>query len=280
MNFRSYVYAYCVLSLLALVLPTASTLRAQEPASFVVDARGYEIESVSDRVRLTLNERSLLNWTNPARQQERGAIYVWENEGRPLAIGSLFTYEYAGNVYAKHEFHSLSTGPLRSMFDGKLAWTPKSGGIEWRAFKDSPNVGTTHTARLLQMRKLTRQFRGELVSPTGEKTELQLLSRPLLEYSSPKLGIVEGAIFSFAVATDPEVLLVVEAFDSENNGTRQTSYRHAFARFHFWQVTVYDGEESIWDVPLDDTHANNPIGDKKNIEKPYNSYQPRSGPEK
>ena len=279
MKHRSYVYSFCVFGLLALTLPDASTLLGQEPELFVVDARKYVIESVSDRAKLTLNERSLLNWTNPARQQERGAIYVWEIEGRPLAIGSLFTYEYAGNVFAKHEFHSLSTGPLRSMFDGKLAWTPKSAGIEWRDFKDSPTVGTTRTARLLQMRKLARQFRGELVSPTGEKTELRLLSRPLLEYSSPKLGIVEGAIFSFAVATDPEVLLLVEAFDSETNGTRHTGYRHAFARFHYWQVAVYDGEKMIWDAPLDDTHATNPLGDKKNIEKPYNSYQPRSGPE-
>ena len=103
MKHRSYVYSFCVFGLLALTLPDASTLLGQEPELFVVDARKYVIESVSDRAKLTLNERSLLNWTNPARQQERGAIYVWEIEGRPLAIGSLFTYEYAGNVFVNYD---------------------------------------------------------------------------------------------------------------------------------------------------------------------------------
>ena len=192
-----------------------------------------------------------------------------------MAIGSLFTYEYNEKVYAKHEFHSFAAGPLRSTFDGTLAWTPKGAGVEWRPFNDSPPPGTTHTARLLQMRQLARPFRAELVSPKEDRTELRLISRPLIEYSSPKNGVIDGAIFSFAVATDPEVLLLIEAFEETLNGTKRTGFRHAFALFHYWNVAVYDGDKKVWDAPLDTTHESNPIGDKKNIEKSYNSYHPK-----
>lgn len=264
-----------ILCFFAFVVAVAISATAQEPAPFIEDARKYVIESVKEKGTLKLNEKSLMNWTNPARQQERGAIYVWSLDERPLAIGSLFTYEYNDKVYTKHEFQSLSTGPLRSSFDGKLAWTPKAAGIEWRDFVDAPKPGTTHTARLLQMRQLARPFRGELVSPKEDKTELRLISRPLIEYSSPKDGVIDGAIFSFAVATDPEVLLVIEAFESNVNGVSRSGFRHAFARFHYWNVSVYDGDKKVWDAPLDTTHENNPIGDKKNIEKTYNSYHPK-----
>lgn len=247
---------------------------ANEPPPFIAEAKKYVIES-ADKVKLTLNEKSLLNWTNPARQQERGAVYVWTIDERPAAIGSLFSYEYDSKVYDKHEFHSLASGPLRSTFAGTLAWTPKSAGVEWRPFADSPQPGTTHTARLLQMRQLARPFRAELFSPKDEKTELRLISRPLFEYSSPKSGVIDGAIFSFAVATDPEVLLLVEAFEENLNGTKRAGFRHAFARFHYWNVAVYEGDKKIWNAPLDETHATNEIGNTKNIDKIYNSYHPK-----
>ena len=65
-----------------------------EQSKFLDEAKKYIIESPSDRAKLVLNEKSLLNWTNPVRQQERGAVYVWSLDERPYAIGSLFTYEY------------------------------------------------------------------------------------------------------------------------------------------------------------------------------------------
>lgn len=106
--------------------------------------------------------------------------------------------------------------------------------------KDSPEPETTHTARLLQMRQLARPFRAELTSPANERTELRLVSRPLFEYSSPKQKVLDGSLFSFAVATDPEVLLLllVEAFEEGLNGTKHAGYRYAFARFHYWNVAV------------------------------------------
>lgn len=248
--------------------------------AFLEDARKYVIESTKDKAKLKLNEKSLLNWTNPTRQQERGAIYVWTHEDRPLAIGSLFTYEYNNKVYQKHEFHSLSTGALNATFDGTTAWTPKEAGIKWQDFADSPQPKETHGNRSLQMRQLARPFRAELINPKGEKNELRLAPRPLLEYASPKAGVIDGAIFSFVVATDPEVLLLIEAFDEMRDAKRVTGFRYAFARFHYWDVAAYDGDRKVWEATLDLAHEQNNLGDQKNINKVYNSFHPRRGTEK
>lgn len=141
--------------------------------------------------------------------------------------------------------------------------------------KDSPEPETTHTARLLQMRQLARLFRAELTSPANERTELRLVSRPLFEYSSPKQKVLDGALFSFAVATDPEVLLLVEAFEEGLNGTKHPGYRYALARFHYWNVAVFEGDKKVWEAPLDKSHETNAIGNPENIGKIYNSYHPQ-----
>lgn len=276
----------CMAVLLLLAMFVAMDVSAEDAISgkvladksdltaFQEDARKYVIESPKDRTTLSLNEKSLLNWTNPERQQERGAVYVWTIDERPLVIGSFFTYVYNDKVYLKHEFHSLSTKPLKSSYGGKLAWTPQTAGIQWVTAKAVAEPAQTHTARALQIRELSRRFRAELHSPMNERTELRLVSRPLLEYSSPKQHVIDGAIFSYAVATDPEVLLLVEAYEEITNGTTSTGYRYAFARFHYWNVVVFEGENKVWEAPLDHSHATNSIGKAENIGKVYNSYHP------
>src|SRR5262245_22071788 len=93
-----------------------------DTAPFLAEAKKYAFEADKDHAVLKLNEKSLLNWTNPVRLQERGAIYVWTLAERPMAIGSFFTYELDSKAYMKHEFHSLAPGPLTAKYDGTLAW--------------------------------------------------------------------------------------------------------------------------------------------------------------
>ncbi|HUQ69293.1 MAG TPA: hypothetical protein VM165_07220 [Planctomycetaceae bacterium] len=254
-----------------------SEAAADKTPAFLDDARRYVIETLPGHTKLALREQSLLNWTNPVWQQERGAMYVWLNGQRPAAIGSLFTYEYNDTVYSKHELHSLATQPLNATFEGKPAWTPDRPGIVWTDVPDAPPPANAHVGRSLQMRQLARSFRAELIDPKGEKNELRLSPRPLYEYAAPEAGVVDGAILSFVVATDPEVLLLMEAYDESRNGKQTTGYRYALARFHYWQLKVSRGEQLVWEVALDKAHEQNNLGDRENMSKVYNSFHPRRG---
>lgn len=272
-----------IVSCAALVLSLCGTLAAQTPPEsappdFLEDARKYVIQTVPQGVRLELNEQSLLNWTNPLRQQERGATFVWMHQHRPYAIATFFTYVYNEKVNVKHEFQSLAPVSLRATFDGVLAWTPKGPGVVWKELTDAPAPAATRVGRLLQMRQLAREFQAELTSPKNERTQLRLAPRPLLEFSSPETGVADGVILSFVLATDPEALMMMEAYDQTINQRHESGFRYAFARFHYWDVAAFRGDEKVWQAPLDKAHENNEIGDPKNISKIYNSFHPYRGP--
>ena len=79
-----------------------------------------------------------------------------------------------------------------------------------------------------------------------------------------------GAIFSYLVATDPEAILLVEAFNE--NG--KTGFRYAFARFHFWRLAATLGDKTVWDVEHDDSMVNNEFATPKTMKKVYNSFLP------
>jgi hypothetical protein len=120
------------------------------------------------------------------------------------------------------------------------------------------------------MRQLARPFRVKLVDPKDKVTELRLAPRPLFDYSAPRAGVTDGAIFSYLVATDPEAILLVEAFDEAG----KTGFRYAFARFHFWRLTATLDDRTVWDAEPDLAMIGNPFGNPATIKRVYNSFVP------
>ena len=110
----------------------------------------------------------------------------------------------------------------------------------------------------------------ELFDPKEDATELRLAPSPLYSYSAPGGGVTAGAVFSFVVATDPEAILLVEAFDEKG----KTGFRYAFARFHFWRLTAKLDDKTVWAVELDRSMINNKIAAPATMKKVYNSYLP------
>jgi hypothetical protein len=82
--------------------------------------------------------------------------------------------------------------------------------------------------------------------------------------------VTDGAIFSYVVATDPEAILLVEAFDEKG----KTGFRYAFARFHFWRLTATVSDKAVWDAEYDPSMINNPFAGPATMKKVYNSFVP------
>lgn len=267
----------CGLCIIAFFAAGSLLCGEEFPVDFAADAKKYVIQFLPSRAPVVLNEKSLLNWTNPVRQKEKGETFVWLFKNRPYAIATFFTYFYDEKTFLKHEFHSLAPGPLQATFDGKLAWAPKEAGVTWKDVAAAPTPVGNRVGRILQMRQLAREFRAELTSPDKERTELRLAPRPLLEYSSPESGVLDGVILSYVVATDPEVLLLMEAYEEDRGGKKAQGFRYAFARFHYWDVAAYRGDEKVWQATLDKSHETNTLGDRENMSKIYNSFHPHPG---
>lgn len=241
-----------------------------ELVELLAAARKYELRTTKPNAPLKLREPPVLNFTNPERNQERGSVLVWLQDGRPAVIGQFFCFNSRDQRVTKHAFHSLVSMPLEAKIDDVVAWSPQDAGIEWKPFANAPPVGPNRTNRLLQMRQLARQFRVTLMESEKSSTELRLAPRPLFEYSAPNAGATDGVILSFVVATDPEAILLIEAFDEKG----QTGFRYAFARFHFRRLTASLDDQTVWDVEYDASMMRNSRGNPATIKKVYNSFYP------
>lgn len=245
-----------------------------EYARFRKAAEEYRVTAGGGRSAVQLEPDSLLQWTNPVRSQERGAVFIWTDEGRPAVIGSLFTYQHDGRVWDKAEFQSLADTPLQMTRDGKTVWTPQPV-LEWLTPDRIPAPAASPRQRLVQMRQIARGYRVRLFDPKEDATELRVLTQPLFRYSAPAAGVVDGAIFSYAVATDPEALLIVEAAGD----AASPEWRCAFARFHYWKLQAEgSGGEIVWTVDLDLSQETHVIGDESQFRKSYSSFRPTTEP--
>jgi hypothetical protein len=140
-----------------------------------------------------------------------------------------------------HEWHSLATDEnVSAIRDGKKLWSPGEPGITWEPLAGAPLPADQRAARLLQMRSLARRF-SVAIQVEGE-SDLRLMAQPLYRYPENVAGALDGAIFSFAMTTDPELLVLLE--DREIAG--QPTWQVAFARFGNKAMTVKDGDKVVW----------------------------------
>ena len=223
-----------------------TTSRADEANQrTVVAAKRYEISlSDNDPANLELRPKSLLRWSNPIAGELYGNVFVWTHDGRPAVIGSLLQW-YSPHTHASHEFHSLSTNPLRVKRDGRLVWNCQ----QTLPMKSLPlKIPASATTRILntRMRALAGRFSVEKEDREAKKRQLRMLPQPLMRYANEENGLLAGGLFVFVQGTDPEVILVLEAHRDRG----KVVWKHAFARMNSVKfVAEFDGDP-IWSVEI------------------------------
>jgi len=194
---------------------------------------------------LTMLGTPLLSYTNPVRTNDQhGAVFLWTEAGRPAVIGSIWsaTNRQDRTVrFVTHEWHSLATdGQVRATRADQPLWACDEPGIRWEAVSGEPAPTISRPARLVQMRAIARRYTASI--QTEEESDLRLMAQPLFRYGEEVPGVVDGAIFAFAMTTDPELLLMVE--DRMAGG--KPAWHVTFARFGNKGMTVKEGERVVW----------------------------------
>ena len=141
-----------------------------------------------------LLKKPIYIWTNPTRAgTQNGAVYVWLENGRPAAIGSVFSHPEKQKRMICHEFHALSTNrlyPVRGPED--QTWEPQAS-VTPVLLPDAPAPDNSPSKRLLQMRSLTREFTAHSIDYMQERWELRLLPQPMYRYEKPGGEVLDGA---------------------------------------------------------------------------------------
>lgn len=186
-----------------------------------------------------LRREPVLVWSNPL-DSVHGAVFCWLCQGRPAVIASIYK-NFSDQPKFSAEFQSLHDGAVTARRDGKVVWNPKLAGVNYRTLAGVSAV-TTKTLRNIQMRQVARRF-SVTVRMWDDKQErkLRLLPQPLMSFESKDRGTM-GGVFAFVVATDPDLLLILETSTEAD----QPGWRYALARLSINETTVRLDDQPVW----------------------------------
>src|SRR5262249_16936974 len=169
----------------------------------------------------------VMKYTDVPRQIEMATLWVWQDDGRPVALGKVEVYQRRDGPKWLYCFASASTGLVDSKWPDGRRFEARKPGIEWTKL-DGPAPQETAAGRLRQMKELFQRFsataRDDVLKTSDE---LRPLARPLHEYSSPKQGVVQGILCGFtANGTNPDVLISLEAVGKAEDKKPPQSWRY------------------------------------------------------
>ena len=221
------------------------------------DAADYRMNLDAEFTRQAeLYKDAVYLWTNPTRSGgQTGAVFVWTDNGRPAAVGTIFSHPENGRRVLCHEFHALARETIYPRRPGLgetflPRWRPEAG-VPTEPLKDAPTPATSERALVLQARAIARSFSADSEDEHGETWQLRLLPQPLLTWGHSDDGVLGGALFAFVTSagTDPEVMLLLEARASTDAADAAHSGPHwefAGARFSDLDLHLRRNEEVVW----------------------------------
>jgi len=125
------------------------------------------------------------------------------------------------------------------------------------------------------MKALVRDFSAKMVDEAGQQSDLRLIPQPLIRYQPQDQPTIDGALFSFSLGTDPEVILLLEA--RIDKGT--SSWQYACARYHYIDLKAYYKDKEVWhaaELPHEISLLD--IGDPKFQDSVYTTYHTKTTP--
>lgn len=187
----------------------------------------------------------VFRWTQPVRGGDDGALFVWLDHGRAVAVGTIFAWPQAdGMRVVQHEFHSFAKGPITAIWRDGSVWSPAKG-VERTPVPKAATPSSEAPQRLRQMKTIAADFSGNSTAPDGGRWELRLLSNPLYRYALEDTNeVLDGALFTLTQGTDPEVLLLIEAV-REGDGWR---WVYCCGRFSDYRLSVRFENKEVWSV--------------------------------
>ena len=192
----------------------------------------------------------VFRYDDPARGFEDGTIWAFGDKGRPLALMKVEFHQEAPHPSAVvYGVASLASETITVKGEDGWRWASTKPGLAMTAIPDAPVPADSETRRLIQMRALTRRFAAaEDDGPVFGKLTLRLLPKPLCRYEEQASGIQDGAIFSLANGTNPDILIAIEATRPAGT-TGAGAYRYGIARIGGSTLSVTLDGRTVWTQP-------------------------------
>jgi len=192
-------------------------------------------------------EKPLLYYGDPTRENDRGSVWAWGDKGRPVAVAELYQNVDARDRWV-YVLCNTSGGKLRASRNGAAWWRENESASELKDIPGAPAAAGDAAGRQRQLKALAPKFTGhEFWDPNNSRFELRRLDRPLHTYRDEDAGVLDGALYTLANGTNPEILLFVEARagkDGAKSAWQFATGRLAHAELHL----LFDAKE-VFEAP-------------------------------
>ncbi|WP_139228232.1 hypothetical protein [Planctomicrobium piriforme] len=170
-------------------------------------------------VPAVLRAEPLMKYGDETRNIKESTLWAWMDGEQPVAFQKIEVNAWGGTENPSWTFciASLSDQPLR------ISWTFRPQPFLTEPLKFVPletkdALSQTDALLQLQLRSLMRGF--AVIEGTGKNIlETRLLPQPMLQISDSERG-VRGAVFGFAVGTNPDVHLVMRSVSQSGESPR------------------------------------------------------------
>jgi hypothetical protein len=209
----------------------------------------FEMKGVG-KMDVKLIERPLLKWHNPVREGEtQGDFFVWTVAERPVVVGTIFSYisPLTGkNRVVAVELHALIKESIRFRIKAHNGTLNGSGLNQFDYVVDDSEVATSAVKRLQQMRTWAKECEAFTVAD-GQDQPLRLLTQPLLLIGEDEKTAQENtsALFGLVTGTDPEVLILIQASETDDDG--KSKWVITPARFTDLPFKIQSKGQLVWE---------------------------------
>jgi hypothetical protein len=192
-------------------------------------------------------EKPLLHYTDADRGIFDGTLWAYGREGRPVAVLEMYCGREE-NPRFRHATTATCDRLVKLVGAPGIDWAPAKSAVSWGELKSDAPPAADPAARLRQIKSLAKRFDiYQIFEPAMQREELRLLVQPLHRYSDRQQKVRDGVLFAFALGTNPEALLFLEARD-ETDGRMAWHYGYARRGSAASLHGLLDGRE-VWNVP-------------------------------
>lgn len=226
------------------VTPEEARLR-KDRVKFLSEAvKNCAVHVGDDEVKSKLSSEPALVWDNPVSGTKVGILALFTRNGRPDVMAQ---FSFTSPENAVNEFHNFCGEKLVMKRGTGTIWAPDETSTKWQTLDTTEKPAATPQLRLVQMRRLAEKFTVEDDFGWEKKVlnQLRLLTTPVHRYGKADEETIDGAVFVYALATDPEAILMLECAKGESG----LYWRYGFGPMSIYALKAQLDNTVVWEIP-------------------------------
>jgi hypothetical protein len=220
-------------------------------AERVVSEIDLEIRTGDQWTKVKRIEKPLLYYGDATRENDRGSVWGWGDVGRPVALLELFQNANDRKNWV-YTICNTSGGKVRAKRGGDPWWRENESASELKDVPGAAAPAADAPQRQRQLKQLAQKFTGhQFWDPNNSRHELRRLERPLHTYRDEDGGVLEGALYTLANGTNPEIMLFVEARVNPKDKSKPV-WQYTVGRLSHAELHLEYGGKEVFSSPRGD----------------------------